>query len=592
VSKHRVYEIADELDLESKEMLDILDELGMGDLTPLNTVDDDERDLIVELYEERELESEGETEEEAGEEVVEEEAEAAAETEEEVEAEEEAVEEEAPRRPAVVSVLGHIDHGKTTLLDTIREARVAKGEAGGITQSIGAYQLEWDGNEFTFIDTPGHKAFTSMRSRGAQATDIAILVIAADDGIMAQTEEAISHIEAAGIPMIVAINKIDKNNANPQETMNQLAREGFTPDDWGGDTIMVQLSALTGENVEELLDMLSLVTDMEKPTGDPDGELEGFIVESHLDARSGPLATAIIQRGTIRPRDVLVVGNTYGRVKRLTDAEGQVDSAGPGKPVEIMGLKDVPPAGSSIEAYDDVSRAKEIAEERKEKEQEQRRGRQQSVEDLFAQAEKDNLDLVVKASSRGSLDAVKKELGEIEVEDIEIEVLHEGVGDVSESDIMLASSSDNYSAVLGFDVDVRSKAQEKAEQLDIPVESYNIIYDLVDNVKRAIGEVKGPQYEEVKTGEIEVRQIFEVTGSGTIAGCYVNSGKVTNKSKIKVWRDTELVHEGPIESLKRFEEDVKEVGEDYECGISVQDFGDFEEGDTLEAFTKKRVEAF
>ena len=592
MSKHRVYEIADELDLESKEMLDILDELGMGDLTPLNTVDDDERDLIVELYEERELESEGETEEEAGEEVVEEEAEAAAETEEEVEAEEEAVEEEAPRRPAVVSVLGHIDHGKTTLLDTIREARVAKGEAGGITQSIGAYQLEWDGNEFTFIDTPGHKAFTSMRSRGAQATDIAILVIAADDGIMAQTEEAISHIEAAGIPMIVAINKIDKNNANPQETMNQLAREGFTPDDWGGDTIMVQLSALTGENVEELLDMLSLVTDMEKPKGDPDGELEGFIVESHLDARSGPLATAIIQRGTIRPRDVLVVGNTYGRVKRLTDAEGQVDSAGPGKPVEIMGLKDVPPAGSSIEAYEDVSRAKEIAEERKEKEQEQRRGRQQSVEDLFAQAEKDNLDLVVKASSRGSLDAVKKELGEIEVEDIEIEVLHEGVGDVSESDIMLASSSDNYSAVLGFDVDVRSKAQEKAEQLDIPVESYNIIYDLVDNVKRAIGEVKGPQYEEVKTGEIEVRQIFEVTGSGTIAGCYVNSGKVTNKSKIKVWRDTELVHEGPIESLKRFEEDVKEVGEDYECGISVQDFGDFEEGDTLEAFTKKRVEAF
>ena len=592
MSKHRVYEIADELDLESKEMLDILDELGMGDLTPLNTVDDDERDLIVELYEERELESEGETEEETGEEVVEEDTEEAAETEEEVEAEEEAVEEEAPRRPAVVSVLGHIDHGKTTLLDTIREARVAKGEAGGITQSIGAYQLEWDGNEFTFIDTPGHKAFTSMRSRGAQATDIAILVVAADDGIMAQTEEAISHIEAAGIPMIVAINKIDKNNANPQETMNQLAREGFTPDDWGGDTIMVQLSALTGENVEELLDMLSLVAEMENPTGDPDGELEGFIVESHLDARSGPMATAIIQQGTIRPRDVLVVGNTYGRVKRLTDAAGQIESAGPGKPVEIMGLKDVPPAGSSIESYDDVGKAKKIAQERQEKEQQQRRGTQQSVEDLFAQAEKDNLDLVVKASSRGSLDAVKKELGEIEVEDIEIEVLHEGVGDVSESDIMLASSSDNYSAVLGFDVDVRSKAQEKAEQLDIPVESYNIIYDLVDNVKRAIGEVKGPQYEEVKTGEIEVRQIFEVTGSGTIAGCYVKSGKVTNKSKIKVWRDTELVHEGPIESLKRFEEDVKKVGEDYECGISVEDFGDFEEGDTLEAFTKKRVEAF
>ncbi|MFW6190634.1 MAG: translation initiation factor IF-2, partial [Candidatus Bipolaricaulota bacterium] len=526
MSKHRVYEIADELDMESKEMLEILDELGMGELTPLNTVDDEERDLILELYEEGE---EG-TEEKAEEEIEEEETEE--EIEEEVSEAEEEEEEEAPRRPAVVSVLGHIDHGKTTLLDTIREARVAQGEAGGITQSIGAYQLEWDGNEFTFVDTPGHKAFSSMRSRGAQATDIAILVVAADDGIMDQTEEAMAHIEAAGIPMIVAINKIDKNNANPQETMNELARKGYTPDDWGGDTIMVQLSALTGENVEELLDMLSLVADMERPSGDPDGELEGFIVESHLDSRSGPLATAIIQKGTIRPRDVLVVGNTHGRVKRLTDESGQVEEAGPGKPVEIMGLKDVPPAGSSIEAYDDVGVAKKVAEERKEEEQQKRRGGKQSVEDLFAQAEKDNLDLVVKASSRGSLDAVKQELDEIEVEGIEIEVLHEGVGDISESDIMLASSSGNYSAVLGFGVDVRSKAEEKAEQLDIPVENYNIIYDLVDNVKRAIGEVKGPQYEEVKIGEVDVRQVFEVSGTGTIAGCYVKSGKVTNKSTI------------------------------------------------------------
>lgn len=591
MSKHRVYEIADELDLESKEMLEILDELGMGELTPLNTVDDEERDLILELYEEQGPGTEEEAEEEEAEKA-EEETKEDQPVEAEVTEEEEAEKEEGPRRPAVISVLGHIDHGKTTLLDTIREARVAQGEAGGITQSIGAYQLEWDGNEFTFVDTPGHKAFTSMRSRGAQATDIAVLVVAADDGIMDQTEEAMAHIEAADIPMIVAINKIDKNNANPQETMNELARKGYTPDDWGGDTIMVELSALKGDNVEELLDMLSLVAEMEAPTGDPEAELQGFIVESHLDSRSGPLATAIIQEGTIRPRDVLVVGNTYGRVKRLTDESGQVDEAGPGKPVEIMGLKEVPPAGSSIEAYDDVSVAKEVAEDRREEEQQKRRGGKQSVEDLFAQAEKDNLDLVVKASSRGSLDAVKQELGEIEVEDIEIEVLHEGVGNISESDVMLASSSGNYSAVLGFGVDIRNKAEEKAEQLDIPVESYNIIYDLVDNVKRAIGEVKGPQYEEVKIGEVDVRQIFEVSGTGTIAGCYVKSGKVTNKAIIKVWRDGELVHEGPIESLKRFKEDVKEVGEDYECGISVEDFEAFEEGDTLEAFTKKRVEAF
>ncbi|MFW6111774.1 MAG: translation initiation factor IF-2 [Candidatus Bipolaricaulota bacterium] len=581
MTKHRVYEIADELDLESKKLLEILDEMGMGELTPLNTLDDEEYGLVLELYEERKVgEEEGEEVVEKREEVPEKE---------EVEEEEE---EKAPPRPAVVSVLGHIDHGKTTLLDSIRETRVAEGEEGGITQSIGAYQLEWEGNEFTFVDTPGHKAFTSMRSRGAQATDVAILVVAADDGIMEQTREAIDHIQAAGIPMIVAINKIDKNNANPQETMNQLAREGFTPDDWGGDTIMVQLSALTGENVEELLDMLSLVTEMEEPTGDPEGELDGFIVESHLDPQIGPLATAIIQEGTIKPRDILVVGNTYGRVKRLSDESGQIDKAGPGKPVEIMGLNAVPPAGSSLEAHDDITEAKEIADERKEEEKIKSRKAKPSVEDLFAQAEKDNLDLVVKASSRGALDAVKKELNEIEVEDIEIEILHEGVGDVSESDIMLASSSENYSAVLGFGVKIRTKAEEKAEQLDIPTETYNIIYDLVDNVKRAIGEVKGPQYEEVKIGEADVQQIFDITGSGTIAGCYVSSGKITNKSIIKVWRDGELLHEGKIESLKRFKEDVKEVGEDYECGISVEDFEEFEEGDTLEAITKKRVEAF
>lgn len=588
MSKHRIYEIADELDLESKEMLGILEELGMGDLTPLNTVDDEEYQLILDLYEDQE----GTIEEESTEE--EELAEAEAGEEETAEEKVETVEEEekAPPRPAVVSVLGHIDHGKTTLLDTIRETRVANSEAGGITQSIGAYQIDWEGNKFTFVDTPGHKAFSSMRSRGAQATDIAILVVAADDGIMAQTKEAIAHIQAAEIPMIVAINKIDKNNANPQETMNQLAREGFTPDDWGGDTIMVQLSALTGENVDELLDMLSLVAEMENPTGDPEGELKGFIVESHLDSRMGPLATAIIQEGTLRPRDALLVGNTYGRVKSLSDETGQIEEAGPSKPVEIMGLKDVPPAGASIKRFDDLGEAKKIAQQRKEEEQQRQRKAKPSVEDLFAQAQKDNLDLVLKASSRGSLDAVKKELDEIEVEDIEIEVLHEGVGDISESDIMLASSSENYSAVLGFGVKIRTEAEKKSEQLDIPVEKYNIIYDLVDSVKRAIGEVKGPQYEEVKIGEVEVRQVFEITGSGQVAGCYVESGKVTNKSIIKVWRDGELVHEGQIESLKRFKEDVKEVGEDYECGISVEDFEGFEEGDTLEAFTKKRVEAF
>lgn len=576
MSKHRIYEIANELGLESKEMLGILEELGMEELTPLNTVDEDDYKLILDLYE-------SEKEKEEVEEKAEEESEA-----EELEKEEE----KAPPRPAIISVLGHIDHGKTTLLDTIREARVANKEAGGITQSIGAYQLDWEGSKFTFIDTPGHRAFTAMRSRGAKATDIAILVVAADDGIMDQTKEAIDHIQAAEVPMIVAINKIDKKNANPQETMNQLAREGITPDDWGGDTIMVQISALTGENIDELLDMLNLVSQMEDLRGDPEGELDGFIVESHLDPRMGPLATAVIKEGTLKPRDILVVGSTYGRVRSLSDVSGQIDEAGPSKAVEILGLKDVPPAGANLERYSDLSKAKDISSERKEKEKVASRKPRPSVEELFAAAEKDNLDLVLKAVSRGSLDAVKKELGEIEVEDIEIEVLHEGVGDISESDITLASSSENYAAILGFDVKIRNKAQEEAERLGIPVETYNIIYDLVDSVKDAIGEVKGPQYEEVKIGEIEVRQVFTVSDVGVVAGCYVDSGKVTNKSKIKVLRDNELVHEGNISSLKRFEDDVSEVGEDYECGIALEDFEAFEEGDILEAYTKKRVEVF
>lgn len=576
MSKHRIYEIANELGLESKEMLGILEELGMEELTPLNTVDEDDYKLILDLYE-------SEKEKEEVEEKAEEESEA-----EELEKEEE----KAPPRPAIISVLGHIDHGKTTLLDTIREARVANKEAGGITQSIGAYQLDWEGSKFTFIDTPGHRAFTAMRSRGAKATDIAILVVAADDGIMDQTKEAIDHIQAAEVPMIVAINKIDKKNANPQETMNQLAREGITPDDWGGDTIMVQISALTGENIDELLDMLNLVSQMEDLRGDPEGELDGFIVESHLDPRMGPLATAVIKEGTLKPRDILVVGSTYGRVRSLSDVSGQIDEAGPSKAVEILGLKDVPPAGANLERYSDLSKAKDISSERKEKEKVASRKPRPSVEELFAAAEKDNLDLVLKAVSRGSLDAVKKELGEIEVEDIEIEVLHEGVGDISESDITLASSSENYAAILGFDVKIRNKAQEEAERLGIPVETYNIIYDLVDSVKDAIGEVKGPQYEEVKIGEIEVRQVFTVSDVGVVAGCYVDSGKVTNKSKIKVLRDNELVHEGNISSLKRFEDDVSEVGEDYECGIALEDFEAFKAGDILEAYTKKRVEVF
>ena len=582
--KHRIYEIADELEVGSKEMLKMLEELGMGELTPLNTVGDEEYELILDLYEDQ-----YEAEEEQEELEVEEEE---REEEEEQPAEEEKVEEEreGSSRPPVISVLGHIDHGKTTLLDQIRETNTTDREAGGITQSIGAYQIEWDGQTLTFIDTPGHKAFTEMRSRGAQATDIAILVIAADDGIMDQTVEAINHIEAAGIPMIVAINKIDKSNANTQQVMNQLAQRDLTPDDWGGDVITVPLSALTGDNVDEILDMIGLVAQMEDFRADPEGELSGYIIDSHLDSNKGPLATAVIENGTIHNRDIIVVGDTHGRIRAMSDESGRVEEAGPGKAVEIMGLKEVPSPGSKIESYENLSEAKSIAEERKEESEERRRQPSRSVEDIFELAQKDELDLIIKARSGGALDAVRKELEDLDSDEVEIEILHEGVGDISKSDIMLAASSDDYAAVLGFGVGVSSNVRQEAEQLGIAVDTYEVIYDLVDRIKEAIGDIVGPTYEEKKVGEAEVRQIFGVSDVGTIAGCYVREGKVTNDSIIRVIRNGEEVHKSKVSNLKRFEEDVTEVGQDYECGVRLEDFDEVQEGDVLVAYERQVVD--
>lgn len=564
MSNYRIYEIADEMGVDSKVIIDILDELGMEDLTPLNTVEEEEHELIKEYYEE-ELEVE----------------------EEETESEEE--EEEVSSRPPVISILGHIDHGKTTLLDRIREANKVDREAGGITQSIGAYQIEWDGKPLTFIDTPGHKAFTAMRARGARATDLAVLVIAADDGIMNETEEALDHIEAADIPMIVAINKIDKSNADVNRVMQEMSQHGLNPDEWGGDTVTVSVSALKGENIDELLDMIVLLSKMEDLKGDPEAPLDGFIVESHLEPRKGPLATAVIKQGTLESRDILVVGDTHGRVRSLSDEEGQIEKAKPGDAVVIMGLDDVPDPGTELESYEDLAEAKEIARQRKEKKKEQKRGEKPSVEDMFARAQKDQLDLILKAETSGALDAIEKELKDIDFEDVDINVLRRRVGNISEDDVMFASSSDNYSAVVGFGVDVREQARLQADQLGIATESFDIIYDLVTRIKQAIGEIKGPQYEETKIGEVEVREIFDITDVGKIAGCYVKDGKVENDSKIKVWRDGEKIHEGNVETLRRFQEDVGEVGKDLECGIRIQEFGDVEEGDLLEVYSEKQV---
>lgn len=572
VAKHRIYEIAQELEITSKEMIKVLEELGMGKLSPLNTVDEEEYELILDFYNDRRKKEQP------------------TETATEVKTKPEPEVKEGPSRPPVISVLGHIDHGKTTLLDSVRETNLTSKEVGGITQSIGAYQIEWDGKPLTFIDTPGHKAFTAMRARGAQATDIAVLVIAADDGIMNQTEEAINHIEAAGIPMIVAINKIDKTNADVQQVLNQLAQHDLTPDEWGGDVVTVSISALKGENIDELLDMVVLLAQMEDLRGDPEGELQGFVVESHLDSRKGPLATAVVKQGTLRSRDILVVGNTYGRIRTLSNESGTVEQAGPGAAVEIMGLKNVPQAGSSLERFQDFSAAKELAKKRQEELEEKQRAPARSVEDLFERAQKDRLELVVKANTVGALDAVGKELEGIERNEVEIDILHEGIGDVSESDIMLAASSDHYSAVLGFGVGFSKNAKDKARQMDVTVETYDVIYDLVERIEAAVGEIKGPTYEEKKIGEVEVRQIFDISDQGKVAGCYVVEGKVTNDSKVKLWRNGEKVYEGSISTLKRFTDDVKEVGQDYECGIKLEGFEDVKEGDELEIYVRQLVE--
>lgn len=575
VSKRRIYEIADELGIESKEMLQILEELGMGDLTPLNTVDEEEYDLIINLYEENQQEQEPTS--------------TTTEQEEQQVTEETQEERQGISRPPIISVLGHIDHGKTTLLDTIRETRLAHSEAGGITQSIGAYQIEWDSQPLTFIDTPGHKAFTKMRSRGAEATDIAVLVVAADDGLMDQTFEALDHIEAAGIPMIVAVNKIDKANADPQQVLNELAQHDLTPDDWGGDTITVNISALKDQNINQLLEMIKLVSDMEDLRADPDGVLDGFIVEGHLDPRRGPLATAVIKNGTLRTRDALLVGNTYGRARALTSEQGQVEEAGPGQAVEIMGLDEVPEAGSELTRRESLSEARDIADSRREAQKQQQRGRSKSVEDLFAEAQQDTLDLIIKANSQGSVDAVQSELSDLEFEDVQLDVLRQGVGDISESDIMLAASSDDYSAVIGFGVSASEKVRERAEKTGVVIETYDVIYDLVDRIKLAVGEIVGPEYREKKIGEAEVREIFDVSSVGKVAGCYVTKGKIQNDATVKLRRNGELLFEGQIDTLKRFQEDVKEVNQDYECGIRILDCDKIQEGDTIEAFQEEVI---
>ncbi|MCX6091832.1 MAG: translation initiation factor IF-2 [Candidatus Bipolaricaulota bacterium] len=592
MARKRIYEIAHELGVSSKDLISKLEEMGMTGMKAANSVEEEEHSLIVHLYREPATATAASTLSAKKEAPVAEELPKTA-----------AVPATAPRkpgshglrhgtpRPPVVSVLGHIDHGKTTLLDAIRHSHLAAKEAGGITQGVAAYQADLNGRRITFIDTPGHKAFTGMRARGASATDIAILVVAADDGVMTQTVEAIDHIKAAGIPMIVAINKIDKANADVNKVMGDLAQHGLTPEAWGGDTITVEISALQGTNVEDLLEMILLVAEMEDLRADPDGDLEAVIIESHLSPGRGPVATVIVRDGTLREKDWAVAGSTYGRVKALLDeTSSRVAEAKPGDAVQVLGFDEVPAVGARIVVVKDQAAAKRAVESVREEKKPQRARRVMTFDELLEEAEeKVRLQLILKAASTGALEAARRELETLKIEGVELSIIHAGVGAISESDVLLAMSVQNESVVVGFGVKPDGKAARAAEEHGILVLTYDIIYDLVDEIERALKRKLAPEFEEVVSGSIEVRNVFKIP-TGKVAGCFVADGKVTRKSHVRVLRGDQEVFVGEIASLRRFEDDVREVLMGRECGIHIKDFEDVQVGDRLVAFDLKEVE--
>lgn len=494
-------------------------------------------------------------------------------------------------RPPIVSVLGHIDHGKTSLLDAIRESHLASKEAGGITQGIAAYQAELHGQKITFIDTPGHKAFTGMRARGAHVTDIAILVVAADDGVMAQTVEAIDHIKAAEVPMIVAINKIDKSNADISKVINDLAQHGLMPEAWGGDTIAVEVSALKGQNIDELLEMILLVAEMGDLRADPNNPVEAVIIESHVAIGKGPVATAIIRDGTLRVKDWIVAGGVHGRVKALLDGRGnRVNQALPGDAVSVLGFCGVPNVGLQINVAGNQAQAKKLARQQQQDVRPQAAPPVRTLDDLFAQQDETaKLKLVLKAASSGGLEAARREIDALDIEGVEIEVLVSGVGNVSESDIVLASTVNEECLAVGFTVAADPKAAKLAEREGIPLLLYEIIYDLVDEIESALKRQLGPMYEETFLGTAEVRDTFKAP-AGMIAGCYVTDGRIERRGRIRVVRNGAELYVGEIASLRRFEDDVREVQNGRECGIRIRDFNDIQIGDQLVVFVLEEVE--
>jgi len=492
-----------------------------------------------------------------------------------------------PRSPVVV-VMGHVDHGKTSLLDRIRNANVVSGEAGGITQHIGAYRVKAGDKDITFLDTPGHEAFTAMRKRGAGVTDIAILVVAADDGIMPQTVEAISHAKAAGVSIIVAINKIDKEAANPERIKQELTEHGLVIEDWGGDIICVPVSAKQGTNIDQLLEMINLTAEVLELRANPDRQAVGTVIEAFLDKGRGPIATVLVQKGTLNTGDILIAGTSIGRVRVMRDDKGKViKSARPSVPVEIMGLAEVPNAGDNFAVVADEKLARELVDKRKHEAKEEKFNLYQKVtlDNLFSQIEEGTvkeLPLIVKADVHGSVEAVKQSLEKLSTKEVRVRVIHGAVGAVNESDVMLASASG--AIVIGFNVRPHPAASESAERDSVEIRTYRIIYDAIEEVETAMKGMLAPKYREIEQARIEVRNVFKITGSGIVAGCYVQDGKVLRSNEIRVVRDGIVVNVDKIDSLRRFKDDVKEVASGYECGISLQHFSDIKEGDIFEAF--------
>ncbi|WP_417076129.1 translation initiation factor IF-2 [Holdemania filiformis] len=497
------------------------------------------------------------------------------------------------QRPAIVTIMGHVDHGKTTLLDTIRKTRVVEGEFGGITQHIGAYQVSVQGKKITFLDTPGHEAFTAMRARGAKVTDICIIVVAADDGVMPQTKEAVDHAKAADVPIIVAVNKMDKPAANPDRVMNEMSDLGLLPEEWGGETIFVKCSAKQGEGVQDILETIQVVAEMRELKANPKRNATGTVIEAKLDKGRGPVVTLLVQNGTLHTGDCIVVGACFGKVRKMTDDRGrEIKEAKPSTPVEIIGLNDVPVAGDMFKVFDSEKQARAIAERRSQTkiEQERKSSLAMSLDDLARQIEAgevQEIPVIVKADVQGSAEAVKSSLEKLDVQGVKVNVIRSTAGTISESDVMLASAS--KAVIYGFNVRPDANVRKKAEEEGVEIRLHNIIYKAMEEMELAMKGLLAPVYEEVVIGQAEVRQTFKVSKIGTIAGCMVTDGKLVKDCKVRLIRQGIVVYDGQLGSLKRFQNDAKEVSSGYECGLTIMNFNDIKEGDLIEAYADQEV---